>query len=1232
MILPIDVGGLYRTLDGGKHWEQASVGWDARGCNDVAFDPRNSSRMIGLAGNSGNWDATWGASPHGIYLSTNKAASWKHVVGLTERIGHAAAYDATSFDAKLGYCTVAYVASPTGGLLRTDDGGETWKSVSDLPAGGMVDEWTPMLLRVHPKTGAVYLGLKDGLHVSKDGGKTFTKRMEGSVFGITFQPQSPDTMYVCGDMGLMKSADAGATFTTLAAKGIDREANNKPIRNVSVSGADPLRISAWVSGDNWKWGRYYSHDGGQTFAESKFVKGDSPMPMNVRQGYYLWDPRDKNIVYSLGGDCVTRSVDGGKTFTWYNNGYNGVMMGGMMNFSAHAPKTVFLAFQDYNSAATQDGGGTWNYYDSSGKGWGGHCYGGHAVDATTFFYGDAEGWGDPRRIRITHDAGKTWEFIKGADGKEITLGGANVSLSDPTDANILFCYDHRSTDKGKTWQKMADCDGVFTYSPATKVLFGRKGDGVIVRSKDKGTTWETVADAKGHADDIAVNHKTGAIFVAGDESLKRYAGGKWETIELPADQFGNKLRCVTVATDPRNPDTVYVGGPRNVYATHCTVARSTDGGKTWRNLTVNAPLAPGINNGPHEVSCIRVNPETGDAWVAGQCYGMWRIPAPAPGETGTTAALASAPKSLRPALAPMPTKLIDAQKAVLSKFVITINNGDMEAGTDVPNDWGEKWEGRGKIAISRDTTEHKSGSASLKVKTTGDTQGQAAQLVFDAPAGATFTISGAVKSKGNVKVNFAVQPRNDSWTPVGVLQVGYAQNDSDWQAFSKTVTLPEGSKHAAIILYVEGNGEAWLDDVKVSSAGATASANIATSTVASSAAPPVADTKPAPKLSVSNGDMEKGGTTPDGWDNKWEGRGKLSAARDTSIKHGGAASLRVDTGGMDAMGSVGSFVDAPYPGGKVTITGFVKSEGDIKVNFAAQPFSTDWKAIAFNQIGYVQNNADWQSFTKEITLPDGTARINVNLLVEGNGKAWLDDVKITDTALDGAKQAAEYQPQPDKLDPLTPMHGFWSDYPTAWLNYARSLRNDAHKAKPRIVFVGDSITQNWKDAGKADWDKRFAPLGAFNAGIGGDKTNQILWRIQDGLLDGLSPKLVVLAIGVNNMWRNDFGNDRIAEATQATVKAIQAKVPAAKVLVVGIFPTQQAADNAMRGGVKEINATVKKRIATMKNVRFVDFGDKFLSADGSISADIMPDYLHPNAKGYVIYGDNLEPVVKEMLK
>jgi hypothetical protein len=71
LILSIDVGGLYRTLDGGKYWQQATVGWNARGCNGVAIDPINSRHVLGLVGNANDWGVNWRPTPHGVYLSTD---------------------------------------------------------------------------------------------------------------------------------------------------------------------------------------------------------------------------------------------------------------------------------------------------------------------------------------------------------------------------------------------------------------------------------------------------------------------------------------------------------------------------------------------------------------------------------------------------------------------------------------------------------------------------------------------------------------------------------------------------------------------------------------------------------------------------------------------------------------------------------------------------------------------------------------------------------------------------------------------------------------------------------------------------------------------------------------------------------------------------------------------------------------------------------------------------------
>jgi photosystem II stability/assembly factor-like uncharacterized protein len=419
-------------------------------------------------------------------------------------------------------------------------------------------------------------------------------------------------------------------------------------------------MTAWVAGDNWKWVRYISHDGGATFQEMTIRKGFAPMAQNVRNGFFAWHPTDPNICYGLGGDWVTRSVDGGKTFDWHNNGYNGVMVGGGVNFSPHNPQAVFLAFQDYNGAFTRDGGKTWNYRDVSGKGWGGHDYGGYTVDGQTLWCGDSEGWGDKRRLRLSRDGGETWNFVNGPDNKPLEWNGADVSFASPTDKRICFASDLRSPDGGATWERMATCDGVYTANARTGALYGKKGNAVVT-SKDNGATWQTIAEVPGGLADIAVDAASGKMYVASEDKLKMWDGNAWSAIATPADQYGN-TRVWTVATDPQ-AGVIYVGGPRNTYTNHATICRTIDGGKTWRNLTP-AASKPGLNNiGPHEVSMVRVHPVTREAWAMGQCFGVWKIAPPTKTEIGKPAQVASVPR----AVAPPTTDELVQQAATIAK-------------------------------------------------------------------------------------------------------------------------------------------------------------------------------------------------------------------------------------------------------------------------------------------------------------------------------------------------------------------------------------------------------------------------------------------------------------------------------------------------------------------------------------------------------------------------------------
>jgi len=654
LLLPIDVGGLYRSLDGGAHWEVCMVGWDARGANAFAIDPKSARRVLGVASNSMEWNPAWGPSPHGLYLSTDKAASWRHVLAATPGVGGAVAYDAHSYDAGKGYCMTAYYLSPHQGLFRSGDGGTSWARLGDGPTPGIKDrDWTQggglvASLAVDGRTGIVWIGGAGGVFRSDDRGQTWAHVREADTFGLSLAPNG--VIYTSGADKVAASRDGGKTWAALPCSGLDT-LGGKPVQNLAVSPADPRRMLCWVAGDNWQWTRYVSLDGGATFAKTKIDNTNAPLPSNARQGYATWSPTDPNVAYNLGGDWVTKSTDGGRAFHWSNNGYNGIMVGGLFNFSAHAPDTVFLGFQDYNGAFTTDGGRTWNYRDVSGLGWGGQEYGALALTRQVMWAGDSgSSWSPPRHMRISRDGGTTWAFVKGADGKPLMWTGPDVSYADPANARIAFASNFRTGDGGATWQPMAGCDGVFTSGPITKALYGKKGD-AVVRSADHGVTWQKAADVEGGLSDLGVDEKANKIYAASQDHLKVWANGAWTTLDTPKDQYGN-TRVWTVATDPQDGRVVYVGGPRNTYASKATVCRSTDGGLTWENLTVNTSLtsskAGGVADGPHEVSAIRVHPVTREAWVNGQCYGMWRIAPPAPGERGVSAALASAPPAVLP--------------------------------------------------------------------------------------------------------------------------------------------------------------------------------------------------------------------------------------------------------------------------------------------------------------------------------------------------------------------------------------------------------------------------------------------------------------------------------------------------------------------------------------------------------------------------------------------------------
>lgn len=198
-----------------------------------------------------------------------------------------------------------------------------------------------------------------------------------------------------------------------------------------------------------------------------------------------------------------------------------------------------------------------------------------------------------------------------------------------------------------------------------------------------------------------------------------------------------------------------------------------------------------------------------------------------------------------------------------------------------------------------------------------------------------------------------------------------------------------------------------------------------------------------------------------------------------------------------------------------------------------------------------------------------------------------------------------------------------------WIDQSNGFSAIAKKGGIDVVFLGDSITEGWRGAGKEVWAKHYAPLKAANFGIGGDRTEHVLWRLQNGNLDGSTPKAVVLMIGTNNTRRDSA--QQIAEGITTIVNEIRTRTPSAKILLLAVFPRNGKAEDPARVKIGQINEIIAK-LDDGKTVFFLDIGTKFLQPDGTLTREIMPDLLHLSPAGYQIWADAIQAKLAELLK
>ena len=184
-----------------------------------------------------------------------------------------------------------------------------------------------------------------------------------------------------------------------------------------------------------------------------------------------------------------------------------------------------------------------------------------------------------------------------------------------------------------------------------------------------------------------------------------------------------------------------------------------------------------------------------------------------------------------------------------------------------------------------------------------------------------------------------------------------------------------------------------------------------------------------------------------------------------------------------------------------------------------------------------------------------------------------------------------------------------------------------------LYFEGDSITRRWGATDYpevlANWKQNFFGWNAGDFGWGADETQHILWRLENGELDGVNPKVIVLLAGTNNIG-NHAGADEVTRGVEAVVHAIEAKAPAATIVLMGIFPRNDHME--FLPVIDAVNANLAK-FADGKKIRFLNINAKLADGDGRLFDGMMnaSDHLHPAVKGYQVWADALKPVLTELL-
>jgi beta-glucosidase len=204
-----------------------------------------------------------------------------------------------------------------------------------------------------------------------------------------------------------------------------------------------------------------------------------------------------------------------------------------------------------------------------------------------------------------------------------------------------------------------------------------------------------------------------------------------------------------------------------------------------------------------------------------------------------------------------------------------------------------------------------------------------------------------------------------------------------------------------------------------------------------------------------------------------------------------------------------------------------------------------------------------------------------------------------------------------------------------WWKERHELVIEKNKLKPELILIGNSILHSLDDTDRVEvWRSFLNKYNTVNMGFSGDRTENVIWRLQNGELEGIHPKLALLLIGTNNTDGNHYLQitqpKELAEATWEICETIRQKLPDTQILLLGIFPYGYKPNH--RDNINnETNKIISGFQAKDSHIHYRDIGSIFLDADKKVKKSLMPDYLHPNAEGHMLMFEALENDIRNLI-